>query len=173
MFEHTEERSAEDALASLHAAVNAHDAAALAALCADDVVWSDPAAPELLRGRDAVLSFHRNIMFRALPDVRVEVVDGPYLASDGCGTATRLRISGTMTGPLDPPGFAPTGGVVSFETAEFSRFVRGLLARHVVVLDMLALARQIGAVPKAGGWADRFTVWVQHVAAWKARRDAS
>lgn len=157
-----------DVLRRLHAAVNAHDAEAVAALCAEDVVWEDPAAPEPLRGREAVRRFHRDIMFRALPDVRVTLVDGPFLSTDGA--AARLRIRGTMTGPLDPPGFAPTGNVVEFETAEFSRFEDGLLARHHVVLDMLDLARQIGAVPRAGGLADRAGVWLQHLAARRKRR---
>jgi predicted ester cyclase len=162
-------RFARDFLARLHAAVNAHDADAVAALCREDVVWDDPAAPEPLRGREAVVRFHRDIMFRAIPDVRIELVDGPYLALDGAGVAVRLRISGTMTGRLTPPGFAPTGGPVEFETAEFSHFDGELLAHHTVVLNMLALARQIGAVPKAGSSAEHIGVWIQHIAARWAR----
>jgi predicted ester cyclase len=150
--------------------VNAHDAEAVAALCSEGVVWEDPAAPEPLCGREAVYRFHRDIMFRALPDVRIELVDGPYLSLDGAGVAVRLRISGTMTGPLTPPGFAPTGGPVEFSTAEFSHFDGDLLARHTVVLDMLGLARQIRAVPKAGSLAERISVWLQHIAARRARR---
>lgn len=157
-------------LARLHAAVNAHDAEAVAALCTEDVVWEDPAAPEPLRGREAVWRFHRDIMFRALPDVRLAIVDGPYLSLDGLGLAVRSRISGTMTGPLTPPGFAPTGRAVEFETAEFSYFEGGLLSRHAVVLNMLALARQIGAVPKAGSLGERLGIWGQHLAAGLARR---
>jgi len=134
-----------DFLRRLRAAVNAHDAQPVAALCCNDIVWVDPAAPETLHGRDAVMRFHRDIMFPALPDAQVELIDGPYLAPDGAGAAVRLRISGTMTGPLNPPGFAPTGGPLSFETAEFSRFRGGMLAHHSVVLNMLDLARQIGA----------------------------
>lgn len=52
---------ARQCLQRLHAAVNAHDA---------DVVWEDPAATATLHGRDAVLCFHRDVMLRALPDVR-------------------------------------------------------------------------------------------------------
>jgi predicted ester cyclase len=152
-------------LQRLHGAVNAHDADAVAALCADDVVWEDPAAPRTLHGRAEVRAFHGNVMFPALPDTRIDLIAGPYLALDGTGIAARLRISGTMTGPLTPPGFAPTGARLSFETAEFSQFEGGLLAHHTVVLNMLDLARQIGAVPKAGSVADRAGVWMQHVAA--------
>lgn len=153
----------------LHAAVNAHDASAIADLCAKDVVWHDPAALAPLVGRDAVVAFHRDVMFRALPDVRVELVDGPYTsADDPARIAVRLRIQGTMTGPLDPPDFAPTHGPLSFETAEFSRFEDGLLAEHHVVLDMLSLARQIGAVPRAGSLGDRVGTHLQHLAARRA-----
>jgi predicted ester cyclase len=156
-------------LQRLHHAVNTHDAHAVAALCCDDVVWEDPAAPHTLHGRDAVLRFHRDIMFPALPDTRVELIDGPYLSMDGAAVAVRLRISGTMTGPLTPPGFAPTGGHLTFETAEFSHFEDGLLAHHVVILNMLDLARQIGAVPQDGTSAARAGIWMQHVAAFWAR----
>ena len=51
----------------LHAAVNAHDWSTLASLCCEDIVWEDTAAPATLHGRAAVLDFHRNIMFQALP----------------------------------------------------------------------------------------------------------
>jgi predicted ester cyclase len=164
----------------LHAAANAHDAEAVAALCSNDVLWEDPAAPHTLHGREAVLRFHRDVMFTALPDAHMELIDGPYLALDGTGVAARLRVSGTMTGPLTPPGFAATGGHLTFETAElfclgktigpnFSRFENGLLAHHTVVLNMLDLARQIGAVPQVGTLGDRVGVWMQHVAAFWAR----
>ncbi len=160
---------ARDFLRRLHGAANAHDPDAVAALCAEDIVWEDPAAPHTLRGRDAVRSFHRDIMFAALPDTHIELIDGPYLALDGSGVAARLRISGTMTGALTPPGFAPTGGRVGFETAEFSQFDNGLLARHTVVMNMLEVARQIGAVPQAGSVGDRIGVWMQNVSAFWAR----
>lgn len=165
MAQQVDARFARHFLERLHAAVNAHDAQALSKLCCEDVIWDDPAAPEPLHGREAVYRFHRDIMFRAIPDVKIDVVDGPYLSLDGTGVAVRLRIGGTMTGPLIPPGFAPTGGRVEFETAEFSHFDGDLLARHAVVLNMLGLARQIGAVPDAGSFAERIGIWLQHISA--------
>jgi len=83
----------------------------------------------------------------ALPDVHVELLHDPYLSLDGTGAAARLRIRGTMTGSLTPPGFAPTGGVLPFETAEFSRFRDGLLAHHTVVPDMLAASVGVCSSP--------------------------
>ena len=161
---------ARDFLRRLHAAASARDPDAVAALCAEDVVWEDPAAPHTLHGREAVRAFHRDIMFVALPDTRIELIEGPYLALDGSGVAARLRITGTMTGPLTPPGFAPTGGHLEFETAEFSRFDNGLLAHHIVVFNMLDVARQIGMLPPMDSAAGRFGVWMQHVSAFWARR---
>ncbi len=169
MADQIDEPFARQFLQRIYAAVNAHDATAVAALCAQDVLWEDPAAHEPLRGRDAVYRFHHEGMFRALPDVSVTLIDGPYLSFDRTGIAVRLRMTGTMTGPLTPPGFAPTDGPVAFETAEFSRFADGLLAHHVVVVDRLALATQIGAVPSAGSLGERFGMWGQHLAAALAR----
>jgi steroid delta-isomerase-like uncharacterized protein len=170
MTQQIDERFARRFLERLYAAVNAHDAEAVAALCTEDVVWEDPAAQQPLHGREAVRRFHRDIMFRVLPDVRIELVDGPYLAFDGTRVAVRSRISGTMTGPMEPPGFAPTGGALEFESAEFWQFDGDLLARQSVILDMLALARQIGAAPQPGSLAERFNVWLQRLAARRARR---
>jgi hypothetical protein len=36
-----------------------------------------------------VLRFHRDVMFPALPDMRIELIDGPHLALDGTGVAAR------------------------------------------------------------------------------------
>lgn len=163
---------ARDFLTKLHSCVNAHDAATIASLCTEDVVWDDPAATKPLIGRNAVRQFHIDGMFRALPDVTIELIDGPYLSADRQGIAVRTRIRGTMTGPLIPPGFAPTGRTVEFETAEFSRFRDGLLCHHTVILNMLDLARQIGAVPKSGGFGERLGVRFQHVAAVRMKRRA-
>lgn len=167
-----DERFAEDFLRRFHGAVNAHDAPAIAALCHENVVWEDPAAPHTLNGRDEVLGFHKDTMFPALPNARVELIDGPYLSVASDRIAVRLRISGRMEGSLTPPGFAPTKQNLSFETAEFSTFTDGLLVRHIVVLNMLDLARQIGAVPEAGTAGDRIGVWLQHVSAFWARRSS-
>jgi predicted ester cyclase len=153
----------------LHAAVNAHDALAIASLCCENVVWEDPGAAETLRGRDAVCAFHHDILFKAFPDLSITLLDDPYLSLDGTGLAVRTRLSGTMLGPMSPPGFAPTGKRVEFETAEFSHFERDLLARHHVVLNMLDVARQIGAVPEPGSLGDRVGIWLQHVTAGSGR----
>jgi predicted ester cyclase len=157
-------------LENLYAAVNVHDANAVAALCCKDIVWEDPGAPDILRGRDAVQRFHRDTLFPAFSDLKIALLDGPYLSLDGTGVAARSRLSGTMTGTLSPPGFAPTDGPIAFETAEFSHFEGGLLVHHHVVLNMFDVARQIGAAPKAGSVGERIGVWLQHIGAHRLRR---
>ena len=82
MVQQIDDRFVRRFLERLHAAVNAHDAEAVAALCTEDVIWEDPATPEPLHGREAVYRFHRDVMFRSLPDVRIQLVDGPYLSLD-------------------------------------------------------------------------------------------
>lgn len=156
-------------LKNLYDAVNAHDADAVAIQCSEDIEWSDPGAPETLRGREAVRRFHRETLFVAFPDMKVNVIDGPYLSLDGTGLAVRLQLTGTMTGEMSPPGFAPTGRPVSFETAEFSAFQDNLLSRHTVILDMLGVARQIAAAPKADSLGARMGVWLQRIAAHGSR----
>lgn len=161
--------AATELLARLHAAANRHDANEVARLCATDVVWIDPAAAEPLRGRDAVRRFHADMMFRAIPDVALRMIDGPFVSACGTRFAARVLISGTMTGPLSPPGFSPTDEPIEFETAEFSTVENGFLTRHTVIMDMLSLARQIGAVPEAGSLADRAIVQLQRLHAVLAR----
>jgi len=156
-------------IARLHDAANRHDADLVAELCAEHVVWKDPAATHPLLGREAVRQFHAQMMFRAIPDVTLEILDGPYMSECGVRVAARVLISGTMTGPLCPPGFAPTNTWIEFETAEFSTIEGGLLAQHTVIMDMLGLARQIGAVPAAGSVADRAIVQLQRVHAFLTR----
>lgn len=169
MADRLDERFLRDFISRLSAAVNAHDAEAIAGLCSENVVWVDPGAPGPLYGRKAVRDFHRDIFFRAMPDVRYRLVDGPYLSLDGTRAAVRARFSGTMKGPMEPPGFAPTGRPVEFETAEFWEFEGERLARETVVLDMLALARQIGAAPRPGSFAERITVALQRLSARRVR----
>jgi hypothetical protein len=76
-----------------------------------------------------------------------------------------------MLGPLDPPGYAPTGGRVEFEGIDFyDRFHDGLLTHYTVLFDMLDLGRQIGAAPQPGTLADRMGVFMQRLAACRRGR---
>lgn len=77
-----------------------------------------------------------------------------------------------MTGPLYPPGFAPTNGRVKMAGIDVCEF-RDHLACHVGCFSETApVARQIGAMPLPGSGSERFGVLLQRLAARKLRRKA-
>jgi hypothetical protein len=108
------------------AAWNNHDAAALVHLCHPAIEWSDSAARRVLRGRVQVQEriAQTLVMF---PDVRFEPVT-LYVDPRGAGAAVWWRMYATFLGPMDPPGFAPTGRRVRCDGVDFWRFQDGLCA---------------------------------------------
>jgi steroid delta-isomerase-like uncharacterized protein len=157
---------------------NSRDPDRLVALLSEDVRWEDPASPEGgLRGRDAVRRLVESY-WRAMPDLEFEWLDGsgspnPCLSIDRTQVAMPWRGRGTMTGPLEPPGFAPTNGRVEMVGVDVCEF-RGGLACHVRSFsDTAPVARQIGAMPPPGSGGERLGVLLQRVAARKLRRKAA
>lgn len=66
---------------------------------------------------------------------------------------------------------SPSGAsVVLTQRATFKERITLSAGAARVVLDMLALARPIGAAPKAGGTAERANVWLQRLVACRSRR---
>jgi uncharacterized protein (TIGR02246 family) len=56
---------------------NALDAEAVAALCTEDVVWTDPSAPQPFAGRDGIREFVR-LTVNAFPDLHIAETSPPY-----------------------------------------------------------------------------------------------
>lgn len=154
------------------AAVNDHDVAALLAQCSEDVEFKDPAYPEPFVGRAAVGEIVQAI-FRAFPDLVFELQAPPLLSSDGTVAAIHVHMTATMSGPLDPPGFAATHAPISVHAVEMYEFDDGRVSRVHLVFDMLELGRQIGAAPPLGSAADRMGVLLQRRSAKKLRRQMS
>lgn len=75
-----------------------------------------------------------------------------------------------MTGPLDPPGYAPTNGRVAIEGDDHWVLDDGHVTSCRVLYDQLAVGRQIGALPQPGTSADRVGVWLQRLTARGMRR---
>ena len=69
-------------------------------------MWEDPALPGPARGVAAVQEFMRG-SWVGFPDLRFDETDSPHRTAQGDQVAWRWRMRGTMSGPLDPPGFAP------------------------------------------------------------------
>jgi steroid delta-isomerase-like uncharacterized protein len=148
---------------------NDYDAAAIADLVTEDVVWEDPALGETARGVAAVQAFMR-VAWLAFADLRFDDTDQPHRTASGDQVAWRWRMRGTMTGPLDPPGFAPTGRAMEIEGVDLWTMRDGRIARYRAFYDMSEVARQLGIAPASGSRAERAMVRFQRVQASLLRR---
>jgi len=146
------------------AAWNGHDAAAMGDLVTEDVVWEDPALPEVARGPAAVQDFMREAWV-AFPDLRFDETDDPHLSVAGDKVAWRWRMRGTKTGPIDPPGFAPTGRAIEIEGVDLWTMRDGRIARSRAFYDFNALAVQLGLAPAPGSRMEKGAVALQRLGA--------
>lgn len=150
------------------AAWNAHDADALLGLCAEDVVWEDPAAQGVVHGRPGVRRYLEDT-WTTFPDLSFELLDEPLLDTDGKRAAQVWRLRGTMLGP-DPAGFAPTGRAVDQVGADLYTFRDGVLAHYRALYDLLEAGRQMGLVPAPGSRAARVGAFMQRTSMRLRRR---
>lgn len=149
--------------------VSAGNIDALLAASTDDIVFIDAAFPQPFHGKDAVRSVLQNI-FGAFPDLRYEPVSEPFVSVDGSAAATRVHFTGTMQGPLDPPGFAPTGQRVDFSGMEFFEFKDTKVQRVELLFNAMDLGAQIGAAPAPGSALEKLGVRLQRLQARLTRR---
>lgn len=90
-------------------------------------------------------------LLAALPDLAMTIED---LIADGDRVASRIRLTGTHLGPID--GYAPTGARIDTSYLAIERYGEdGRCVEEWVHSDDLGIARQIGALPKAGGAGER------------------
>jgi len=156
----------------IYALLNEHDPASIAAIFTENVVFEDDAWPETVHGHAEMERF-LGALWRAFPDFRFELIEGPYLGEDGRAAAARVRVTGTMKGTLDPPGFAPTGTTMSTEYAGFYELDGERICRGRVVTNMNDAASQLGAAPMPGSRGERAAVWLQRLQARRMRRRAT
>lgn len=125
------------------AAINAHDAARLAASYSEDAVVRDPQYPEPLRGRAAV-EHDASLFFAAFPDLRAEVTCS---VTSGSTLGAEMTLAGTHAGPLTLPSgdVPPTGRPLRFEMAFFTRIDDdGLVADERRYYDVADQLEQLG-----------------------------
>ena len=146
------------------AAWNSHDPDRLLALMAPDIVYDDSAWPTRMHGHDDVRAFLRSA-WRALPDMTFDVVEGPYVLPGEPKAAIHWRAHATFTGPMDPPGYAPTGRNAVFQGVDFHEYRDGKLARLRVDFDVMDLARQLGLLPPQGSRTERAMAAAQRLGA--------
>jgi steroid delta-isomerase-like uncharacterized protein len=151
------------------AAWNDHDLGAMAKLLAEDIVWEDPALLVPARGVGAVQQFMR-AGWAAFPDLRFDGSEPPQLIADGALVAWRWRMRGTMTGTMEPPGFAPTGRSMEVEGVDIWTMRDERIARYRAFYDMNEVARQLGIAPANGSRAEQAMVTLQRLQARLLRR---
>jgi steroid delta-isomerase-like uncharacterized protein len=146
---------------------NSHQPERLLELMTDDVVYDDSAWPQTMRGHGDVREFLDSV-WRAMPDLRFEMAEGPFLHPSRPAATFYWKGTGTFTGPLEPPGFAPTGARLDFDGFDLQEYRNGRVCRLLIVTDMLDVSRQLGLMPppgsrveKAGAAAQRLGVRVR------------
>jgi steroid delta-isomerase-like uncharacterized protein len=166
------QEQARDWVERFFAGWNSHDPDQLLALATEDVVWEDPFIPDgLLRGRAAVREWLSSIWV-AMPDLTFELVGDPFISIDGTQIAAAWKGTGKMTGPLEPPGFAPTGGRIEITGIDIHEFDGELVRRVATATDTMGMGRQIGAAPPPGSGGERVGVLMQRLTARRLRRKA-
>lgn len=156
----------------IYEVVNERDTRRIPEIFTEDIEFQDDAWPQVMRGHAEVEEFLR-ALWRAMPDLRFELVEGPYLAENGRHAAARVRVAGTVTGPVDPPGFAPTDSPMTTEFAAFYELEGERIKRERVILNMNDVGTQFGALPPPGSPGERIGVLLQRLAALRMRRRAS
>jgi steroid delta-isomerase-like uncharacterized protein len=150
---------------------NSHDPDAVVALCAEDIVWSDPAMSEPLQGHARARRFVQSTV-TAFPDFQVSDLRAPCLVPGEPRALVQYRMTGTMLGDWDELGFAATGARICVEGIDTYDFRGGLLCGCRTLYDSLDTARQLGILPAAGSRSDRLLARLQHVQARFQRRSA-
>jgi steroid delta-isomerase-like uncharacterized protein len=148
---------------------NSHEADRVLALMTEDIVYDDSAWPKTMRGHADVQEF-LDYTWRAFPDMRFEMVDGPYLHPTAPKACAYWRGFATHTGPIEPPGIAATGRRIEFEGLDVHEYRDGQVARLRIVFDMADVSRQLGLLPAPGSRAERAMAAAQRLQARVASR---
>ena len=77
---------------------------------------------------------------------------------------------GTMTGAIDPPGFAPTGKAMTVDGVDLWTMRDERIAVYRAFYDLTDLSRQLGILPAPGSRAEKATVGLQRLQARLQRR---
>lgn len=155
---------------------NAHAVEDILALVSEDVSWEDPVMEQTAHGRDAAREYI-STLFRAFPDIEWAMPGALHVAPEGSGADGVTRVAqvwvcrGTVLGPLDPPGFAPTGRAFELRGVDLwdLRHHDGRLCRVTSHYDALGWARDVGLVPARGTRSELLLVLLQRLGA-RARR---
>ncbi len=139
---------------------NAHDPDGVVECLTEDVEVRDDSWPRTMHGHSDVRRF-LEALWRAIPDMTFELLDGPYVIPGEPRASFHWRGSGTFTGMMDPPGFAPTGRHWVLDGVDFQEYRAGRIVKLRVITDMMSISRQLGVMPAAGSRAERTMAAIQ------------
>jgi steroid delta-isomerase-like uncharacterized protein len=128
---------------------NSHRPDRILELLTEDVEVRDDSWPKTIHGQSEAREF-LEALWRAVPDMTFELLDGPYTIAGEPRASLHWRGTGTFTGPMDPPGFAPTGRRWEIDGADFYEYRDGRICKLRVACDMMNVSRQLGLMPAAG-----------------------
>jgi steroid delta-isomerase-like uncharacterized protein len=153
------------------AAWNSRDPGQVLALCTGKVLWQDPLTDGRQRGEAAVRRY-LEMLWAAFPDMELDWVEAPLSSLEADRIACRWRMTGTMLGPLEPQGFAPTRRRLDAEGIDVFELAGGLVRSYEGFFDARAMAQQLGLMPATGSATERVAVAAQRITARVARRVA-
>jgi steroid delta-isomerase-like uncharacterized protein len=142
---------------------NSHEVDRVLALMSEDIEYRDDSWPKPMRGHADVRELLEST-WRAAPDLKTEFLSGPYVIPGEPRAAFHWRTTGTHTGPLEPPGFAPTGRPWELDGVDLHEYRDGRVCKLRVVFDQLSVARQLGLMPAAGSRPERAMAMAQRSA---------
>jgi steroid delta-isomerase-like uncharacterized protein len=135
---------------------NSHEEDRLLALMTEDITYDDSSWPTTMRGHAEVRDFLGHA-WTASADMRFELKDGPFLHPSKPAATAGWTGSLTHTGPIDPPGIAPTGKHSTFDGFDLHEYRDGKVARLWICFDMADIMRDLGVLPPVGSRAEQLT----------------
>jgi steroid delta-isomerase-like uncharacterized protein len=142
---------------------NSHEIDRVLALMTEDIECRDGGWPKPMRGHADVREFLKFI-WRAMPDMTFEPISGPYVIPGEPRAAVQWRGWATLTGPIEPPGFAPTGRRWELDGIDVYEYRDGRVCKVHIAYDALSVSRQLGLLPPAGGRGERALAMAQRFA---------
>jgi predicted ester cyclase len=131
-----------------YSVLNSHDVRAFARVVADDVVFHDDFFPDKVFHGSAEFSEVFAAIWRALPDLRFEILRGPFFAEGFPGCAVHGRITGTLANAIPEWGFTRIGGSVEFEYMAVYQVSDDRIASIRACLNPAVAARQLDSTEK-------------------------
>ncbi len=141
---------------------NEHDTSHLAEFVTEDVVWIDPALDRPAHGVDGVRRFMEDC-WRSIPDLHFVITGPKCFAEDAPILTVPWRMTGTHLGPIDPPGYAPTGRHIDVEGVDVYTFRGDRVAHYRACYDNAEVARQLGLLPARGSRTEKLLARAQRL----------